>query len=72
LFGTSMKFLPPEQAAEYLHDHPAALVVISDAVDAEFQGKLAELKQPVHILETIKGFNYSKGKWLTLRLYAAP
>jgi 4-amino-4-deoxy-L-arabinose transferase-like glycosyltransferase len=72
LFGTSMKFLPPEEAAEYLHDHSTALVVISDAVDAEFQGKLAKLQQPVRVLQTIKGFNYSKGKWLTLRLYAAP
>jgi 4-amino-4-deoxy-L-arabinose transferase-like glycosyltransferase len=72
LLGTSTQLLSPQQAAGYLHDHPGALVVISAPLDADFHHKLAELQQPVRVLETLRGFNYSKGKWVTLRLYASP
>jgi 4-amino-4-deoxy-L-arabinose transferase-like glycosyltransferase len=71
LLGTGTKLLSAQQAAGYLHNHPGALAVISAPLDAEFHHQLAELRQPVRVLETFRGLNYSKGQWLTLRLYTS-
>jgi 4-amino-4-deoxy-L-arabinose transferase-like glycosyltransferase len=69
LLGTGTKLLSAEQAACYLQQHPKALAVISGENEPAFQEKLTDLGLAARNLESIRGFNYTKGRWLTVCLY---
>jgi 4-amino-4-deoxy-L-arabinose transferase-like glycosyltransferase len=70
LLGTGTKLLSAEEAACYLGEHPEALVVITSGENEQaFQQKVADLGIVVQNLRTLRGFNYTKGRWLTVRLY---
>jgi hypothetical protein len=68
-WGTDIKLVPPEQAAVYLHDFPSSIAVISNDVEDKFIRKLDALKRKARLKRTIRGFNFTKGHWVTLKLY---
>ncbi len=72
LCGTDTKLVNAHQAAVHLRQNPNGLALISDRKDDLFQKTLSNSKGSVQVLETIKGFHYTKGKLLTLTLYASP
>ena len=71
LCGTDTKLVNAHQAAVHLRQNPNGLAPISDRKDDLFQKTLSNSKGSVQVLETIKGFHYTKGKLLTLTLYAS-
>jgi 4-amino-4-deoxy-L-arabinose transferase-like glycosyltransferase len=72
LCGTDTKLVNAGQAASHLRQNPNGLALISDRKDDLFHKTLSKSKGSVQVLETIKGFHYTKGKRLTLNLYASP
>lgn len=69
LCGTDTKLVNAVQAALHLREKPNGLALISARKDDLFHKTLSNSKGSVKLLETIKGFNYTKGKRLTLNLY---
>jgi len=69
LLGTDTKLLSAEEAACYLREHPDALAVVSNEAEPAFQQQLTDLGQVMEGVDTIRGFNYTKGRWQTIRLY---
>ncbi|MGD8878238.1 MAG: glycosyltransferase family 39 protein [Syntrophobacterales bacterium] len=69
LCGTDTKLVNAGQAASHLRQNPSGLALVSKRKDDLFQKTLANSKESVQVLETIKGFHYTKGKWMTLNLY---
>jgi len=56
-------------AAAWLADSPTGMALVSDRDAAAFLAAAAAAGiQPV-LLESLRGFNYSKGRWITLDLY---
>jgi 4-amino-4-deoxy-L-arabinose transferase-like glycosyltransferase len=70
LLGTQTRLVSVEQAPLLLRHRQADLALIAEKEDTVFQARLRELGLLLEPVETIRGFNYSKGKWLTLKLYA--
>jgi hypothetical protein len=70
LLGTQTKLVSPEQPPLLLRDHEADLALIPEREDSMFHDRLKDLGLQVRVVDTLRGFNYSKGKWLTLKLYA--
>jgi len=71
LLGTDTKLLSADMAACYLQEHPRAVAVVSEEVEAEFVQKLANLQMAARVLDTIQGFNYTKGRRQIIKIYAA-
>jgi 4-amino-4-deoxy-L-arabinose transferase-like glycosyltransferase len=69
LCGTDTKLVNAVQAALHLRQDPNGLALIREREDDLFHKTLSSSKESVRLLETIKGFNYTKGKRLTLNLY---
>ena len=72
LCGTDTKLVNAVQAALHLRQDPNGLALIREKKDDLFHKTVSRWKGSVRLLETIKGFNYTKGKWLTLNLYGRP
>ena len=70
LLGTQTNLISLEQAPLLLRDGKADLALIPEKEESVFHHRLKELGLQVRVVETLRGFNYSKGKWLTLRLYS--
>ena len=70
LCGTRTILTTPEGAARHLAGQSDALAVVSGDLDPEFQAALAALNQMATLVETLHGLNYTKGRRMTLRLYA--
>jgi hypothetical protein len=71
LLGTNTKLLSADMAACYLHEHPRAVAVVSEHVEAEFVQSLVNLQVAAQTVDTIQGFNYTKGRRQTIKIYAA-
>jgi len=69
LCGTDTKLVNAVQAALHLRQNPSGLALIRERKDDLFHKTLSGSNGSVLLLETIKGFNYTKGKRLTLNLY---
>jgi len=69
LCGTDTKLVNAAQAALHLRQNPSGLALIRERKDDLFHKTISRSKGSVQLLETIKGFNYTKGKRLTLNLY---
>lgn len=66
LFGTELALTGPVEAARRLAAAPDGLVLVSgDNADA-----FRAARPTATPLATVRGFNYSKGRWLELTLYA--
>ena len=75
LLGTDTLLASPDKAASFLGEHPEGLAVIDESQSPGFASRAAALGVPVRQVGTIHGFQYTKGKWVTVRLYtgaAAP
>ncbi|HEY2930139.1 MAG TPA: glycosyltransferase family 39 protein [Acidobacteriota bacterium] len=71
LGGSATKLLWPQQAAQFLCEEPGRIGVVLDEWDASFRYSLTQRQGSAAVLETIRGYNYSKGRWETVRLYTA-
>ena len=70
LMGTETKLTTPAGAVQHLRENPEnGLALIGDKYESEFKKAAQQAKVDFVPLETIKGFNYSKGKWMVLRLF---
>ena len=69
LCGTDTKLVSAAQAASHLRQNPNGLALIRERKDDLFHQSLSSFSGSVQLLERIKGFNYTKGKRLTLNLY---
>jgi 4-amino-4-deoxy-L-arabinose transferase-like glycosyltransferase len=68
-FGTDVRFGGGAEAARLLNDTPDAVAIVSaDQADA-FKSAVADAHLTVEPLDTVTGFNYAKGKRITLTLY---
>jgi 4-amino-4-deoxy-L-arabinose transferase-like glycosyltransferase len=70
LLGTATTFTNPDGAVTFLKGDPRGLVLVRDRYVEEFASAAGREGVGVHPLATIRGFNYPKGKWLTLSLFA--
>ncbi len=69
LLGTATRLTDPTGAAASLSEHPGSFALIEQKQVAAFQAAVTAAGQAVEPLESIRGYNYSKGKWLTLELF---
>ena len=69
LLGTQTYLTGGGKAARYLADHPGSLAVIAHTEDDSFKKELHNLGKEAISLTMLAGFNYSRGKPLTLTLY---
>jgi len=70
LLGTETKLLGPEAAGALLADDPAALALVARDDNAAFKAELTARGGRAEAVDSATGFNYSKGRWITLTLYA--
>ncbi|MBW1786315.1 MAG: glycosyltransferase family 39 protein [Deltaproteobacteria bacterium] len=70
LCGTRTSLTTPKGAARHLARHSGALAVVSNDLDPDFHAAMASLGQKAALVETLHGLNYTKGRRMTLRLYA--
>jgi 4-amino-4-deoxy-L-arabinose transferase-like glycosyltransferase len=72
LAGTSTRFFASgAEAADFLATTPGAVVAVERGSEAAFQSEAARLSLTLHPLGAERGFNYSKGRRVTLTLYEA-
>lgn len=69
LLGTETRLLSAEAAALHLRQHPGGFALVTSEKDRTFLEKAAALDMTPQAVEKIRGFNYSKGRWVTLTLY---
>jgi 4-amino-4-deoxy-L-arabinose transferase-like glycosyltransferase len=70
LLGTHTRLTSPGQAARFLQNHPGGLALIGTKEEEEFQRELGLLRLSVTPISTVRGFCYSKGRNMSLRLYS--
>ena len=69
--GTETKLVGPEKAAELLATGESDLVLIDEKEAPCFLKELENRKQKADLVNKARTMNYTKGKWLVLRLYKA-
>lgn len=69
LLGTGTVLTGGAQAADHMIDHPGTIAVIADFEEQPFRNRLGERQAKADLLAELPGFNYSRGKPVTLRLY---
>jgi 4-amino-4-deoxy-L-arabinose transferase-like glycosyltransferase len=69
LVGTRIQLVGPEAAARHLAGAPDRLALIRDAEDAAFRRTAEAEAIRIRPLDSLKGFNYSRGQWVALTLY---
>jgi 4-amino-4-deoxy-L-arabinose transferase-like glycosyltransferase len=67
--GTNTKLISPAAAAEHMRERDCAAAVITAELRETFIKHLALPDDSVREVASIRGFNYTKGQWTTLRLY---
>jgi len=70
LLGTQTKLVSVERVPLLLRNHEADLALIPEKEELVFHDRIKDLGLHVRVVDTLRGFNYSKGKWLTLKLYS--
>jgi 4-amino-4-deoxy-L-arabinose transferase-like glycosyltransferase len=71
LLGTDTRLVSAEEAANLLQGHQADLALVSSQKDQNFLGQMRALNLEPHVVGAIRGFNYTKGRWVALTLYSA-
>src|SRR5690606_8604956 len=71
LLGRDTRLIRPGEAADFVRDHPDGLLLLGDNLAGETLAALDGAGRRVVALGSVRGFNYSKGAWLTLTLYRA-
>jgi 4-amino-4-deoxy-L-arabinose transferase-like glycosyltransferase len=73
LGGTDAAFLATAQdGAAALASRQVVAVLVSDRDRAAFAAAAAGLGLPVHLAGSVSGFNYSRGRWVTLDVVDRP
>lgn len=67
--GSATQLCEPERAAEALADRSATLATISEPLRDRFLRRCDALEIRVRQVDRVRGWNYSKGEWLTLLLF---
>ena len=70
LLGTETRLVSGEGAALHLREHRDGLALVTGDKERAFLERAAALELTPQAVETIRGFNYSKGRWVTLTLYS--
>ena len=70
LLGTDTLLTSPEKAASFLGEHPDGLAAVEEPDSSVFASSAAGMGIPVRLVGIIHGFQYTKGKWIAVRLYA--
>ncbi len=68
-FGADTRFGGGADAAHWLAESPGAVAIVGGDQAESFTGAVAENHVAVEALGSVTGFNYSKGRRLTLTLY---
>ena len=69
LLGTDTGLVAPAAAAADLIDGKAKLALVADRQDPDFAAALKAAGGAVRPFGAVRGFDYSNGRWITLRLY---
>lgn len=71
LIGTQTALTDGAGAAAHLAQFPGAAVAVDRSLEADFRAALAGLDISVRALAVVEGLNYSKGREISLTVYAA-
>ncbi|GGF02673.1 glycosyl transferase [Aliidongia dinghuensis] len=69
LLGTGTRLLAPAEAAAALVDGTAKLALVADRQDQDFTAAVTAAGRTDRLYGAVRGFDYSNGRWITLRLY---
>jgi 4-amino-4-deoxy-L-arabinose transferase-like glycosyltransferase len=69
LLGRDTGIIKPDETPEFLRKHPDALLLLGDNLQSQVIEALRRVGRDVKPLGSVRGFNYSKGIWLTLTLF---
>jgi len=69
MLGRQTKLIGPEAIATAMRSDPSLLALIGADKEARFRKTLADDVVRLKALGSARGFNYSKGDWVTLTLY---
>ncbi len=69
LLGTQTQLTGPAEAASFLKKHPEGIALVGSREDDDFRRETGNLGIPVKLMGSFRGFCYSKGKNMVLRLY---
>ncbi len=69
LLGTDLDLPRPEGAAAHIRDHAESFVLVGDNREAAFREALADYGARVRPVDSVRGYNFSKGTWRTVTLY---
>ena len=70
LLGTPTRLVNHLEAASHLLEHPDGLALVESRQEQRFHEAVGNLGLVVERLAIIRGFNYSKGQWVTIGFYA--
>lgn len=69
MLGTEIKLIRPEAIAAAMAKDPAMIALVGDRNEEAFKAAIAKTGITVRATDQRRGFNYSKGHWVTLKLY---
>ena len=69
MLGRQTRLIGPEAIATAMRSDPSLLALIGADKEARFRKALADDAVRLKALGSARGFNYSKGDWVTLTLY---
>ncbi len=69
LLGTPTRLVNHLEAASHLLEHPDGLALVESRQEQRFHEAVGNLGLDVERLAIIRGFNYSKGQWVTIGFY---
>jgi len=69
MLGTNTGLVAPGVAAADLIDGKAKLALVADRQDPDFAAAVKAAGKAVRPFGAVRGFDYSNGHWITLRLY---
>lgn len=69
LLGTDTRLVNHIEAARHLAENPASLTLVESRREDQFHNALGELGVTAKRLAIVRGFNYSKGQWVELKVY---
>ena len=69
--GTDTELTDAKGAAAFLAGPENRIAAVADRKEKDFLKYAAEMNLHLHKEAAVTGFNYTKGRWVTLRLYTA-
>lgn len=69
LLGTRTRLTDPEGAVQHMVTGPGHLAVVSEGDRPAFEQALGARRRSAQLQASVRGLNYSKGRWTTLHVY---